>query len=152
MTDLMSHRVSDLHGEFRALETDLRKAVGFAWAVWDQASGTYLFRSTPASDPPSGIEAFTEPGWVVHLWQRTPRLSNLTAVPLDTVASMLSVAAQILQDAAMDQLGHGWPELYEGDAFAGLLTPQADAAGQLWWSVKGHHACRAGSLDALNVR
>lgn len=52
----------------------------------------------------------------------------------------------------MDQLGHGWPELYEGVVFVGLLTPQADAAGQLWWSVKGRHACRAGSLDALNVR
>lgn len=139
-----------LSGSLLGLQDDVSRVADFNWAVWDCGARTYLFVSG-ASNPPEGVDEVNGAGWVVQIWRECPLLNNFSSVSPDSFPAMTSAVADVVQTTVMDELNRGWPELRENSRFVGILGPETDSEGQLWWSLRGTRLCVAGQLDSLDI-
>lgn len=91
-------------------------------------------------------EDFGDEGFVVALAG-----SQRLLPPQDDGGVDLVGIVEDVQDWAMDQLGHGWPELIDRDRhFVGLFTPEYDRDGHVVWATGTCHVS-VGQLSTTTV-
>lgn len=139
---------SVIANSFQGLAVDVSSVTSIEWAVRN-SNGTEVLFST--SVPPAYL--VDDDGWVLQIWHTEPlRMNNASSVSPGPWSEMLIRVASLVQDAVMDQLGRGWPELYDGHVFSGLLEPSVDDDGGLWWSLSTSRIVPVGQLDLLQIK
>lgn len=121
--------------------TGLRPEVG----VFDLAHRRWIAGNRQDDQPPPG---FGNDGYVLALAGREHLLSETSdaGTPPDLLLGLI----EEVREWAMDELGHGWPELYDdAGGFLAVLEP-IDDSGRLVWAA-GEHRVFVGELASVPV-
>lgn len=96
-------------------------------------------------DQPDEVAAdFGSSGFVVALFNS----QHLVGGGIDSASVDWVDVLSFVQDLVMDELGHGWPELYNEGRFVAVLEPGL-ADGRLVWMQSGQALVAVGSLISL---
>lgn len=135
--------MNDIEVLVRRLAADLAPTgLYLELGVFDLEHCQWVTGSAP--DPPRG---FGNEGYVLALAGGERLLTPQDDGRFDMVSLVDNV-----QDWAIDQLGHGWPELLDCDgAFVGLLEPERDSNGQDVAWVTGSFHVPVGQLVTTKV-
>jgi len=118
----MSHDDPRLRQLLDSLAADLndKQSQGLQFSLLDLRTGE------PVYGAPHVTVGFPRVGYLVVTD------GSKTVIDAQTVAEVVVACASVLQDRMMDELGRGWPELYEGDRFRGLLVPTSHEGAVGW--------------------
>lgn len=98
-----------------------------------------------AGSEPEPLPDFGDSGYVLVL----PGRQHLLPETPDGSPSLLGIADDV-REWAMDELGHGWPELYDGaGVFLALLEPRCEFDRLMWTAGERHIAI--GELSSASV-
>ena len=98
----------------------------------------------PGNGPGTAPAGFGSQGYVAAMF----RSWHLVGGDVPSSGPDWVAVLSFVQDCAMDELGHGWPELYEDGRFSALLQP-GSTRGQLSWLRSGQPFVPVGALGSL---